>query len=101
MVKFTKPSQSLEACLGKIVALYRRRTYEWIYTKGINPSDVLSDGVLKAEKATALYGERAKWIIITTKKSTWSLNTSKSKKSFWNCFLLPKSKTDNSETFSF
>jgi TonB-dependent SusC/RagA subfamily outer membrane receptor len=52
--------------------------------KNINPSDILSIDVLKADKGSALYGSKGAngVIIITPKKSISILKTSKSKKKF-------------------
>lgn len=108
MVKFTKPivirgnSTSSEA--NSALYIVDGEPMNDAQIKLINPSDILSIEVLKAEKATALYGEKGKngVIIITTKKALEALTQVKARKNLSEtAFFYPNLKTDNKGKLSF
>jgi TonB-dependent SusC/RagA subfamily outer membrane receptor len=72
--------------------------------KNINPADILSIDVLKDEKATAIYGSKAKngVIIITTKKALEALTQVKARKNLSEtAFFLPNLRTDANGKINF
>ena len=72
--------------------------------KAIAPNDIIDIEVLKADKATALYGEKGKngVIIITTKKALEALTQVKTRKNLSEtAFFYPNLKTDNKGKLSF
>lgn len=70
----------------------------------LNPADILSAEVLKADKATALYGSKGAngVIIVTTKKALEALTQVKARKNLSEtAFFLPNLRTDEKGKISF